>query len=262
MAIKYFFQALFAFSMAFTVLMSAPVILEKKAMQFISLQPVSAKTRKRNPIFSVDTDEKKAAITLNAAWGAEDTDALLKIMADNDVLATFFFCGSWVDRFPDELRKFAAAGHEIANHGDTHAHVSQLNLAQNKKEIMDCHHKIKAVTGIEPNLYRPPYGEYNDTVLAAAEQSNYYTIQWDVDSLDWKAVGRQYEIDRVLKSEKLKNGSIILFHNGAKYTPQTLDTVIKGLKAKGYELVRVSDLIYKENFEIDHSGRQKSAVPV
>ncbi|MCL2456494.1 MAG: polysaccharide deacetylase family protein [Defluviitaleaceae bacterium] len=255
--IIYFFQALLAFLTAFSVLMSAPILLEKKATQFFNLQTVSAKTRKKLPIYSVETDEKKISLTFDAAWGADDTDVLLKILEENDVLATFFFCGTWVDKFPDALRKFAAAGHDIANHGDTHAHVSKLNLEQNKREIKNCHEKIKAVTGIEMNLYRPAYGEYNNTVLAAAEELNYFTVQWDVDSLDWQARGKQYEIDRVLNSKDLKNGSIILFHNDAKFTPQTLEIIIKGLKKKGYELVRVSDLIYKENFEIDHAGRQK-----
>ena len=163
-------------------MITAPVLLEKKAAQFINTHSVSARTKKKLPIYSVDTDEKKVAVTFNAAWGADDTDTLLKILEENDVLATFFFCGTWVDRFPEEARKFAAAGHDIANHGDTHAHVASLNLEQNKKEIKNCHDKIKAVTGVESIFYRPAYGEYNNTVIAAADEMNYYTIQWDVDT--------------------------------------------------------------------------------
>ncbi|MCL1885037.1 MAG: polysaccharide deacetylase family protein [Defluviitaleaceae bacterium] len=257
---SYFFQAALAFTTALTLLFAAPVILEKKAVQATFAHAAQSKTQKKLPIYSVETDEKKVAVTLNAAWGADDTDILLEILKNNDALATFFFCGSWVDKYPEELKKFAEAGHEIANHGDTHAHVAQLNLTQNKKEIQGAHDKIKAVTGIEPNLYRPAYGEYNNDVLAAAEELNYYTIQWDVDSLDWMGRGIQYEIDRVLSSKDLKNGSIILFHNDAKHTPQTLDTIIKGLKQKGYELVTVSQLIHKDNFEIDHTGRQRLKV--
>jgi len=218
----------------------------------------SGKEQKKLPIYSVDTTEKKMSISFDAAWGANDTDILLKILADNDVLATFFLCGTWVDKFPEDVKKLAAAGHDIANHGNNHAHVAQLNLEQNKKEIQDCHDKIKAVTGIEANLFRPPYGEYNNTVLAAAEALGYFTVQWDVDSHDWMARGKQYEIDRVLKNKNLQNGSIVLFHNDAKFTPQTLDIIIKSLKEMGYELVPISQLIYKENFEIDRTtGRQR-----
>ena len=108
------------------------------------------------------------------------------------------------------------------------------------------------------NLYRPPFGEYNDTVLNAAKECGYYSIQWDVDSLDWKEQGAEAEIKQVLEHKHLGDGSIILFHNDAKYTPQCLDTIIKGLKEKGYELVPISELIHKDNFFMDHEGRQIS----
>ena len=230
---------------------------EKTAPAFNTSSLLEAKAEKKLPIYSVDTPEKKMSISFDAAWGADDTDTLLGILNDNQVTATFFLCGTWVDKYPDDVRKIAAAGHDIANHGNTHAHGAQLNLEQNKKEIQGCHDKIKEVTGLEANLFRPPYGEYNNTVLTAAEELNYYTIQWDIDSHDWMAKGIDYEVKRVLEHKDLQNGSIVLFHNDAKFTPQTLDTIIKGLKEKGYELVPISQLIHKDNFEIDHTGRQK-----
>lgn len=77
------------------------------------------------------------------------------------------------------------------------------------------------------------------------------------DSLDWKEYGVSAEIDRVLKHKHLGNGSIVLFHNDAKYTPQALDAIIKGLKAKGFEIVPISELIHKDNYYVDGEGRQK-----
>jgi len=218
----------------------------------------SAKEGKKLPIYSVERPDNKLSISFDAAWGADDTDTLLSILKDNDVLATFFLCGTWVDKYPEEVKKIADAGHDIANHGNKHAHGAKLNLEQNKAEIQGCHDKIKAVTGIDANLFRPPYGEYNNTVITAAEELNYFTIQWDVDSHDWMKKGVEYEVNQVLKHKNLRNGSIILFHNDAKFTPQTLDIIIKGLKEKGYELVPISQLIYTKDFEIDHTGRQKS----
>lgn len=76
------------------------------------------------------------------------------------------------------------------------------------------------------------------------------------DSLDWKELGADHEINHVLNHKHLGNGSIILFHNDAKYTPDVLETIIKGLKDKGYEIVPISQLIHKENYYIDHEGRQ------
>jgi len=195
-------------------------------------------------------------LNLYAPWGAEDTDNLLNILKENDVKATFFLCGYWVDKYPDEVKKIYEAGHTVGNHSNTHPHGNQLSLQKNKEEIMGCHEKVKNLLGIEMNLYRPPFGEYNDTVLTAAEECGYYPIQWDVDSLDWKEFGAEQEIKQVLNHKHLGNGSIILFHNDAKYTPEALGTIIKGIKEKGFEIVPIADLIYKDNYYIDHEGRQ------
>ena len=213
------------------------------------------------PIYSVETPYRQVALTFDAAWGADDTDTLLQILADNNVRASFFLCGTWVKQFPEEVRKLHEAGHDIGNHGDTHAHGARLSLAQNKAEIQGAHDKVRDVIGVEMNLFRPPYGEYNNTVLEAAEALGYFTIQWDVDSHDWMNRGPEYQINRVLNHKDLRNGSIILFHNGAKYTPQTLETIIRGLKEKGFELVPVSELIHRENFRLDHTGRQHLNAP-
>ncbi len=82
-----------------------------------------------------------------------------------------------------------------------------------------------------------------------------------MDSLDWKELGCDHEINQVLNHKHLGNGSIILFHNDAKYTPEVLDEILKGLKEKGYEIVPVSELIHKESYTIDHEGRQIPELP-
>ena len=82
----------------------------------------------------------------------------------------------------------------------------------------------------------------------------YYPIQWSVDSLDWQEKGVQDIIDRVLG--KVEPGAIVLFHNAAKYTPQALPTIIEDLIRQGYSFVPISQLIYRDNHEIDHAGKQ------
>ncbi len=139
--------------------------------------------QKQLPVYCVDTKgEKKVAVSFDAAWGADDTDTLLEILKNNDVRATFFLCGYWVDKYPDEVKKIYDAGHDIGNHSNTHPHSSQLSLEENKQNIMACHDKIKNLLGFDAFLYRPPFGEYNNTVLDAAKECGYYTIQWDVDT--------------------------------------------------------------------------------
>ena len=141
--------------------------------------------KKKLPIYCVDTQGKKQiSISFDAAWGAEDTDTLLDILKKNDVKAAFFLCGYWVDKYPEEVKKIYNDGHDIGNHSNTHPHGSKLSLEENKENIQACHEKIKNLLGIDANLYRPPFGEYNDTVLDAAKACGYYPIQWDVDILD------------------------------------------------------------------------------
>ena len=217
---------------------------------------LQAETKKELPIYCVETDEKKVAISFDAAWGADDTDDLLSILDEYDVTATFFLCGYWVEKYPEEVEKIAEAGHDLGNHSATHPHMSQLSAEQITKELQQCHAEVKELTGIDMNLFRPPFGEYNDTVIQTARENGYYSIQWDVDSLDWQEKGVEHEIHQVLEHKHLGNGSIILFHNDAKYTPQALGTILQGLQDQGCEIVPISELIYKDEFTLNHEGRQ------
>jgi len=218
---------------------------------------IHAKEEKKLPIYSVETDQKTVSVTFDAAWGADDTDILIEILAEHNCIATFFVCGYWAEKYAEQLQKLHNAGHDIANHGDTHAHVASLNFDQNVKEIADAHERVSKILGIEMDLYRPPYGEYNNVVLDAAEHLNYYTIQWDVDSLDWKRQGVDAIVKKVLEHKNLQNGSILLFHNDLPDTPEALGIILKNLTEQGYSFTPISQLILREDFTLDHTGRQK-----
>lgn len=229
------------------------------ALALICSLPALGAHTKKLPIYCVNTNgEKKVALSFDAAWGADDTDELLAILDKYKVKATFFIVGDWARKYPDMVKKLADAGHDIANHSNKHPHMNQMSKEAIKSDIMAAHETLKNVTGQEANLFRPPYGEYNDTVIEAAKECNYYTIQWDVDSLDWKEYGLQELIDKVVKHKNLRPGSIVLLHNNAKYTAKALDSIVKGLIDQGYTLVPVSELILKEvPYTLDHEGRQQ-----
>ncbi len=210
---------------------------------------------KKLPVYGVQTDKKQVAISFDAAWGADDTDKLISILGEYKVPATFFVVGGWVDKYPDEVAKLAAAGHRVENHSATHPYMTRLSKEQMVKELSVCNEKIAAVTGRTPKLFRPPYGDYNNTVIEAAQSIDMQTIQWSVDSLDWQdSASVQSIAERVIN--KAQNGSIILCHNDAKYTPEALPTILKTLQDKGYEFVLIENLIYKDNYEILHDGTQ------
>ena len=208
------------------------------------------------PIYCVETSEPKISLTFDAAWGDEDTDQLITILEKNSAKASFFMVGGFINRFPGSVKKFHDAGHEILNHSDTHAHLSGLTQEEIITEITGCEDKITGITGVSKKLFRAPYGEYTDDVIKTAEANGYKVIQWDVDSLDWKDLSVDEICSRV--SGKVKNGSIILFHNGAANTTEALEKLLPQLKEKGFSFVPVSELIYKENYHIDHEGKQIS----
>ena len=207
------------------------------------------------PIYNVDRGtEKVVSLTFDAAWDDADTDQLISILDKYQVKATFFMVGSWVEKYPESVKKFADHGHEIMNHSDTHPHINQLSEEKVKEEITRCADKIEAVTGKRPTLFRGPYGEYNNTVIQAATALGHQTLQWDVDSLDWKDLETEDIVTRVLK--RVKPGSVILFHNGAKNTPAALPQIIEKLQADGYKFLPATELLGPEPTTINHQGTQ------
>ncbi|MGN0328866.1 MAG: polysaccharide deacetylase family protein [Lachnospira sp.] len=212
--------------------------------------------KKNLPIYCVDTDEKKVAISFDAAWGDEDTLQILDILDKYNVKTTFFMTGGWVDSYPDMVKEIYSRGHDLGNHSQNHKEMSKLSPEQQKKEIMAVHDSIMQLTGYDSYLFRPPYGDYNSTLITTSYSCNYYPVQWSVDSLDWKDYGVDSIIKTVTQHKALDNGAIILMHNGAKFTAQALESVITGLQSQGYEIVPVSQLIIKENFHMDQTGKQ------
>ena len=208
------------------------------------------------PIYCVETKEPKIALTFDAAWGNEDTQKILEVLKKHDVHVTFFMTGGWVENYPDDVKAILAAGHDLGNHSENHKNMSQLSDAEKKEELMKVHDKVRTLTGYEMFLFRPPYGDYDNAVVNVAKDCGYYTIQWDVNSLDWKDYGVDSIIKTVTEHKHLGNGSIILCHNGAKYTAQALDTLITKLKEKGYTFVPVSELIYRDGYHMNVEGRQ------
>lgn len=216
---------------------------------------VETSSEKENiPIYCVQTDDKKIAVTFDSAWDDTDLTEVLKALDDYGCKATFFVVGDFLDNYPDRVKEMYEKGHEIANHSDTHPHPNSLSREQMIKEMEDCDKKIKNITGQKDVLFRAPYGEYNSLLVQTCKDTGRFCIQWDVDSLDWKGLTADMIVKRVM--ERVKNGSVILLHNGTENTAKALPELLCQLKNQGYEFVTVSDLIYKDNYYIDHTGMQ------
>jgi polysaccharide deacetylase family sporulation protein PdaB len=208
------------------------------------------------PIYSVACEDKKAAITFDCAWGADDIPDILNTLNKEDVKATFFIVGQWAEKHSEAVKLIAQGGHDIANHSYSHLRMGVIGSEKIRSEILKCSSKLTEISGTKVELFRPPYGDYSKDVTRIAGEMGYYTIQWDVDSLDWKPGISQNEIiNRV--NRKVNPGSIILFHNDTAHTSKLLPDIITSLKNSGYELVPVSKMILRDNYSIDFEGKQR-----
>jgi peptidoglycan/xylan/chitin deacetylase (PgdA/CDA1 family) len=208
------------------------------------------------PIYSVDVPDKAASITFDCAWGSDDIPGILASLKEADVRATFFIVGQWAEKYPDKVRMIAKDGHDIANHSYSHLRMGGMDRTKATGELKDCRNLLERLSGTKCELFRAPYGEYSDTLITEARQQGLYTIQWDVDSLDWRPGISQDEIINRINT-KVNNGSIILFHNDTPHTAQILPSILSVLRNKGYSLLPVSKMIMRDNYYIDFEGRQK-----
>lgn len=207
------------------------------------------------PVYSVQTTEKKIALSFDCAWGAEDFDSMMETLDKHNVKATFFMTGGFVSDNPECVKTLVEKGHEPGNHSEHHYDMATITAGEMKTEIMDVHKKVKELTGKDMKVFRPPYGSYNNVLIDTVYGCDYYPIQWDVDSLDWKGISAAEITKRV--TGKVTNGSIVLFHNAGEHTPEALPDILNYLLGEGYEIVPISKLLLtNEETYIDHTGRQ------
>ena len=210
------------------------------------------------PIYSVNTNEKQVAISFDVNWAEHDyLEEILDVLDKHNASATFFIMGGWVNYSEENLTKLKSIyerGNEIGNHSYKHPNFSTISEERMKDEIEKTNEVIKEVTGAETKLFRFPSGDYNEKSCKYVRSLNMIPIQWDVDSVDWREEGEEIEFKRV--KDNLKEGSIILFHNNAKYTAHNLEKLLSYLEEKRYKTANVSELIYKDNYYIDEKGTQ------
>ena len=102
-----------------------------------------ASTTRKLPIYNIETTEPKISLTFDCAWGAEDMPQILDTLKENNIKATFFVLGEWVDKFPDVIKRMTEEGHDVANHSDTHPHIASLSYDNIKSEIKNANEKIE-----------------------------------------------------------------------------------------------------------------------
>ncbi|MDD4211670.1 MAG: polysaccharide deacetylase family protein, partial [Clostridia bacterium] len=187
--------------------------------------------------------------------GATKTEDILALLKEYNVGATFFLVGFWVEDYPEMAKKIKDAGYEIGTHSNTHPDLTKLNSQQIKEELETSKSIIEDATGAQVELFRPPFGAYSNNVINIATELGLKSIQWDVDSLDWKGLSAYDIAIRVLN--KVKLGSIVLFHNNADNIIDGLRLVLETLTKKGYKITSIGNLLIKDNYYIDSQGKQR-----
>lgn len=239
-----------ALSMVLTIVLIFAVVFAPRAV-------TAWRADRSLPVYCVERDDKCISLTFDAAWGNEDTQQLIDILTSRGVKATFFVVGDWVDKYPESVKALHDAGMEVMSHSLDHAHFNSLTSQQIRDNLNAANDKIEAVTGVRPTLFRCPYGEYNNNVIETVNSMGMTAIQWDVDSLDWKELSASEIYDRV--TPRVEAGSIVLFHNAALHTPEALGDIIDCLQGKGYNMVKVSELLLTGETNLDSAGKQHPA---
>ena len=224
------------------------------AREGLSVSGAAGGSQRRLPVYSVERPDKKISISFDAAWGDEHTKAILDTLDRYGVKTTFFLVDFWAQKYPEDVKEIAARGHELGNHSATHPDMTKLSKEQMAAELNKTADTIQAIAGVRPKLFRPPFGSYNNTVIETCEELGYQVIQWSVDSLDWKEITTEQIVERVTRN--VEPGSIVLFHNNAEHVENYLPKILEILTDQGYEIVPIGDLIWRENYQMDHTGKQ------
>lgn len=193
-----------------------------------------------DPIYKGMENEKKIAFACNVVWGEEYLPQMLKMLRDKDIKITFFIGGQWAEKNEELLKSIHKDGHELGNHGYKHLYQSKLTPEKNKQEISKTEEIVERITGCKTELFAPPYGDLNDTVVDSAEALGYKVIMWSIDTIDWNTKDYNKILQRLEK--KHHNGAIVLMHP-TKVTIEAFPKMLESLDSHGYEITTVSDVI-------------------
>ncbi|MGI6648252.1 MAG: polysaccharide deacetylase family protein [Bacillota bacterium] len=192
------------------------------------------------PFYNGRTGQKVVALMFNVDWGEEYLPSILEILKENQAVASFMLTGRWAKLQPDLVRRIAVEGHEIGNHSYSHCHPNQLGRSELEEEIQRTQAIISEITGKLPQVFAPPYGEYNQRVLDTASTLGLPVIMWTLDTIDWRRPSASTIVERV--TARVQPDCLILMHP-TEPTVQALPHILTFLKEQGYNLVSVSDII-------------------
>jgi peptidoglycan/xylan/chitin deacetylase (PgdA/CDA1 family) len=190
-----------------------------------------------------ETDEKVYALTFDAGSDRGYAAEILDTLKINGIHATFGMTGVWAEANPDLLQRMVNEGHQLLNHSWNHPSFNTLTTAQRVDQLRRTEDIVRQTTGVELQpWFRPPYGDYNDSVLSDLSANGYtYNVLWTTDSLGWNGLDAAGIIQRVV--DGTVPGGIGLFHVGAASQDNlALQGIIDRLHQRGYHFETIAQM--------------------
>ncbi len=191
---------------------------------------------KYNGIYLGNEQNKYIYLTFDEGYEAGYTEKILDVLKENNVKATFFITGHYLNTAEELVKRMVSEGHIVGNHTVKHKTLPEISDEEIKEEVMKLHQAVYEKTGYEMKYLRPPKGEYSERTLAITKELGYTNVMWTFGYLDYdenNQKGVEYAKKMIL--DNLHNGEIMLLHGNSKDNADALDSVIKEAKAQGYE---------------------------
>ncbi|MEG4394004.1 polysaccharide deacetylase family protein [Microcoleus sp. BROC3] len=199
----------------------------------------------------LDSQHKAIALTFDDGPWPKTTTQILDILKENNIKATFFWVGRYLQSYPEIGKQVAAAGHAIGNHTWNHEYL-KYNEYGAAREIDRTSSLIEELTGVQTSIFRPPGGILNNGLVAYAQKRNYAVVMWSADSFDWRTLTESL-MDNVMR--QANSGGIVLMHDGGgnrSRTVKALPDIIARLRKEGYIFVTVPELLQMQEQELKH----------
>ena len=209
---------------------------------FIEQVPTFFRNLYPKALWRMNPDEKAVYLTFDDGPIPVITPWVVELLERNNIKATFFMGGCFIDDNLELIKYLAENGHELANHGYFHKQHGRLSYKENLLEIENCHKIVKAHTGVEMSLFAPPSGDYSKTTIEVCEKNGYKVILWSLDTIDWRDKNEKIVYNRA--TEKIKGGDFVLMHP-KQHTLKVLPDILNFYLQKGLIVTTVSQCMEK-----------------
>lgn len=215
----------------------------------------------RKVVVELAPEQPLMAVGIDCGFNGRKTDDVLAVLEKHNVKCTFFMTGYFLREFPEEAKKIYEAGHEIANHSNTHKHMKELNSYNQLRQLQIPTEEAEALLGVTPRLFRPPHGEYNGNITSIARAEGMEVIMWSATYHDSTGKYTEKQIFRyATEGSDYKPGSVVLCHLDGYFQPDTLEAGLTYYESLGLQVVPISALLYASGLQHPPMPSDKEAM--